>query len=98
LIGTKHDVLTELDELAELLSADAPAKDIAARVERIIRWLAEDVGHLHELVTTLGSAVQCDPTLKGVNVLVLESAANILATFNRAKRAADLYRNSAAGP
>ena len=40
LIGTRHDVISELFELEDLLEqAGASASEIASRLNRIIRWL-----------------------------------------------------------
>jgi hypothetical protein len=50
LIGTKHDIFTELAELDELVSAKASLSVIHLRVNRIVKWFREDTAQMHELV------------------------------------------------
>jgi len=89
LVSTKHDVIHELFELDELVASDRSASTIARYVERIAAWLGEEVIPMHELVMALDSARQKDPAHLGAYILVVESAANILVSFNRTKAAAD---------
>jgi len=94
LIGTKHDVISELFELDDLLRATPPSSsEIASRLNRIIRWLWEDVSRMHELVMALDSAKKQDPAFALAYVLVAESAANVLNAFNRTRAAADCVKN-----
>jgi hypothetical protein len=88
LVGTKHDILTEVDELDELLTSDATEEVIATRVERIVRWLGEDVARLHEDVEDLALARETDPGCTAACVLVTESAANIVRAFRDVRAAA----------
>lgn len=56
LIGTKHDVISGLFEIDDLLRpTGASSAEITSRLERIIRWLREDVSRMHELVMALDS-------------------------------------------
>lgn len=87
LIGTKHDILTEVDELAELLTDGASDEKVATRIERIVRWLGDDVMQLHDLVQALAAAQAQDATVGAACVLVTESAANIVRAFAQTKSA-----------
>jgi hypothetical protein len=89
LIGTKHDVITEYFELAELTESDAPTSATRRYVERIVRWLEEEVIRMDALVTDLNDAREKDPGHRLAFVLVAESAVNIIDAFNRTKVAAD---------
>lgn len=94
LIGTKHDIIHELFDLDELLRGGVDEDTIHSRIDRIRRWLFNDVSQMHELVTTLASAVERDPECGGAYILVAESATNILRPFKRAIAAADLLTNA----
>jgi len=94
LIGTKHDIIHELSELDDLRSDGATDERVALAVDRIIRWLGENIRQIHELVTTLEAAAQNDPACQSAYLLVVESALNILGPFNRAKAAADSIREA----
>ena len=89
LIGTKHDIITEVSELDELLaSAPSDAVKHAERVERIVRWLSDDMKELHGLVTALREAGDKNPDYGSALMLVMESATNILLTYNKVLDAA----------
>jgi len=60
----------------------------------ILRWLADDISQIHQLVTSLEAASLLDPECSSAYVLVAESAVNILNPFNRARAAADLLTNT----
>lgn len=87
------DISTELTEMAEFRLPDEAAK-VAARVERIHRWLGEDLPRLHELVSTLAAAADAETRFRAVEVLVTESAANVL----RAYAAVTIARDRCLGP
>jgi hypothetical protein len=89
LIGTKHDIFTELGELDDMLVESAPDADIAARVERIVRWLSDDLPAMHELVTALQAASDREPSYTAGCLLVTESAANILNAYALVRAAAE---------
>jgi hypothetical protein len=88
LIGTKHDILSEVEELHGRLGHDTSDAEVAKYIERIVRWLGDDVAHLDELVAALDAARQRDATATAACVLVTESAASILAAYARTKSAA----------
>lgn len=90
LIGTKHDVISALFELDNLLrQRGASSSEIASRLNRVIRWLQEGVLGMHEFVMALDSAKQRNPAVVPAYVLVAESAANILNAYNRMTEAVD---------
>jgi hypothetical protein len=88
LVGTKHDIMTEIGELDELLAGEPTQERMATYIERIVRWLGDDMKQMHELVTTLDAAAQRDERNGRAFVLVSESAINILLEFNKARVAA----------
>ena len=91
LVGTKHDITTEIDELDELLERQPSREEVARYVERIVRWLRDDMAQMHEVVTALDAAAQRDATYTRAFVLISESAANILSAFNETRAAADIW-------
>ncbi len=89
LIGTKHDIISELFELSEVSESSASTDEINKRVERIIRWLWETILEMNEVVQSLQTASETDAKFSIGWLLVAESANNILEPFNRASQAAD---------
>jgi hypothetical protein len=87
LIGTKHDILSEVDELDAVLAHGGSPEEIAKYRERIVRWLGEDVADLHELVLAVHAAEKRDPAFGTASVLITESAANIVRAFSDVKAA-----------
>ena len=95
LIGTKHDIITEVDELDELLGSEASASAINSRVNLIVEWLRDDITRMHQLVMALKSASKQDSECILAYVLVTESTTNILKAITRTKAAADSLRAEA---
>lgn len=89
MIGTKHDLITELFDLDELLATDAPDTAVGERVERMVQWARDDLLALHGLVVAIDDEATRDPQAITANILVMESAGSILQAFNRMQRAAD---------
>jgi hypothetical protein len=89
MVGTKHDIISELFEIDELLKSDAEPTIISSRLARSIRWLWEDISRLDQVVMTLRADSQKDRNYTLALILVEESAANILNAFSRAKAAVD---------
>lgn len=90
LVGTKHDVINEVHELAER-GDDAALETIRMRVERIVSWLGEDLPQLHAVVKGLEAAGATDPASNLAWFLVSESAVNVYRSVTRAREAADAY-------
>jgi hypothetical protein len=86
LVGTKHDIISELFKFDELRNSGAADSVLAERLDRMIRRLGEDVSKLHDLVLSLKTAHTSDPTLDTAYVLVIESATNILRSYENACR------------
>lgn len=89
MVGTKHDVISELFEIDELLKSKTDWAVVSSRIDRVIRWLWEGISKMHQVVMAL-----CEDRKKNENhtlalVLVQESAANIVNAFNCAKAAVD---------
>lgn len=85
LVGTKHDVFSELSELEEM-RADGQVADsvVRARFERIIDWLGSPLEPMHELVRAIEVLTQGGLAW----TLVAESATNIYEAFTRARDSA----------
>ncbi len=92
LVGTKHDVISDLFELDELLASKPQKSAIVSRVDRLERWLWEDITKMHVIVTALNSASTQDPKRGSAYLLVAESATNILNSFNHFTAAANSLR------
>jgi len=92
LIGTHDDIVSEVAELDALPTTTPGATEVGSYIERIVRWLSDDIAQLHELVLALEAANQRDASFGAAYVLVTESAANIVGMFNRAKAAAATAR------
>jgi hypothetical protein len=88
LVSTKHDVISELFAVDELLGSEAWASLIGSRVERIVQWFRDDLTRMHRLVIALESASKQDPECVSAYILVAESATNILHAFGRTRAAA----------
>lgn len=81
-IGTKHDVVHELDELRE-------SSNIEDRIRRIMSWLSEDMSKLNEQVRKLEALANSEDRFKLAYLLVAESGENILRSFVAAAESAD---------
>jgi hypothetical protein len=89
LIGTNFDIYTERTELSDILSSSQPdSAVVAAYVERIVKWLGEDIPKLTEIATALGDASRHNPNYMLASILIMESANNILTSFDRVLDAA----------
>ncbi len=81
-IGTKHDVIHELDELKE-------SSNIEDRIRRIMSWLGEDMVKLQEQVRRLEALATAEDRYRLAYLLVGESGGNILRSFVAAGESAD---------
>jgi hypothetical protein len=98
LIGTKHDLITELFDLDDLAATDATDAQVGERVERIMQWAFEDLRKLHEVVTALDEASkQNDLEFGSASLLVMESAGNILHAYQPMQTAADAVLRAVQG-
>jgi hypothetical protein len=93
LISTKHDVMTELFELADETQTDA--SKMPAKVQRILQWLSEPIGEMHQLLIDFQASSETNSRLFTTFILVAESATNILNAFNAVSMAADTVLNPA---
>jgi len=78
LIGSKHDLATEVAELEEAMTDDASLERISRRVKMIFEWIQDDVLSIHNSVTAVNDAVKCGTADASVAMLIMESAANLL--------------------
>ena len=98
LIGTKHDLITELFDLDDLVATQATDAEVGERVERIMQWAFEDLRKLHEVVTALDEASKRNDVEFGLaSMLVMESAGNILNAFHPTRAAADAVLRAVRG-
>lgn len=81
-IGTKHDVIHELDELKE-------SSNIDDRIRRIMRWLGEDVVKLQDQVRRLETLATSEDQYRLAYLLIGESGGKILRSFVAAGESAD---------
>lgn len=93
LIGTKHDIMTEVFELDESATNSAAGSDFP-QVQRIMRWIAEARGDIDQVVRSLQAKASENPKLFLVSLLVTESATNILNACDAAENAADSLRRA----
>ena len=61
LIGTKHDLITELFDLDDLVASDASDEQVGERVDRIVRWAHADLAKLCDVVAALDAESKRDP-------------------------------------
>lgn len=90
LVGTKHDVITELSDLEDLHLWPG-ADEIQNRVKRIMGWSAEELPKLHGLVQALQVGSSQDRGNGLAFLLVAESATNVLKAFSEMSDAAERY-------
>lgn len=83
LIGTKHDLITEIFELDEALGRGAGNVEVLRRINRMVQWTEEDALKMHEIVMALSEEAQKDVMNVGAHLLVSGSAVNILTPLNR---------------
>lgn len=83
-VGTKHDVIHELDELQE-------SSNIEDRIRRIMSWLGEDMVKLQEQVRRLEALATAEDRYRLAYLLVGESGGNILRSFVAAGESADRF-------
>ncbi len=78
LIGSKHDLVSEVTELEEAMCDDASLDRISRRVKMILGWIQDDASSIHQCVKAVNDAVECGTAPSIVDMLIMESAANIL--------------------
>lgn len=81
LVATKHDLVSELAEMEELLDSGTAASALRGRVERILGWMRDDITRMHELVTALDSGRRNHPAYALAYILVAESAVYVLEAY-----------------
>lgn len=94
LIGTKHDLITEVFELDERLEVGASNEEVMRRVDRMVRWAGDETRKMHEIVTALDAVGQKDVTKAAAYVLVSESAVNILKPLTQMRQLAAQLRDA----
>ena len=88
LIATKHDVLSKISELPEMLE-QADESKILENLDLILRCLWEAVQELHELTNALQAAAAEDPQYQSAFFLFAESFARIVEPFTSAQDACE---------
>jgi len=89
MVGTKHDVISGLFEIDDLLKSKTDWAVVSSRIDRLIRWLWEDISKMHQVVMALRQDSQKNQNHTLSLILVQESAASIISAFNCAKAAVD---------
>jgi hypothetical protein len=90
LVGTKHDVVSELYDLHDIERSAAPDV-IGQHIRRVVQMLVDDLTQLDAVVRSLESASGSDQRIVLAYLLVAESAANILQTVAIVMDAAERY-------
>ena len=83
LIGAKHDAFSELTEVSEALESGGSVTAAQQRLARIEAWLASDLRSIGPVVDALDGASLANPDCRLAYVLVAESMANVLGSFQR---------------
>jgi hypothetical protein len=96
LVGTKHDVISEMYDLHDL-ERTATQDVIGQRIKRILQMFVEDLTQLDAVVRSLESASGSDQRVGLAYLLVAESAANIFQSFEVVMDAAERYNAAANG-
>ena len=86
LIGTKHDLVSEIFELDERLESGASNVEVLRRIDRMVQWAGEDTLEMHEIVMALAADAQKDLMNIGAHLLVTESAVNILTPLHEMRQ------------
>ena len=73
--------------------AGASLESLSEKMNRVVRWLSEPIQEMHELMTQLQTLVQTDSRYALMFFLLVESATNILNTFNAVSVVADAAQN-----
>jgi hypothetical protein len=97
LVGTKHDLITALFDLTDLVATDASDGQIGERVERIKQWAREDIAMLVDIVTALEEESKQDPGVELTHMLLMESAGNILQAYQPMHTAAEAVLRAVRG-
>jgi hypothetical protein len=97
LIGTKHDLITELFDLDDLVATDATDEQVGQRVERIVQWAHADVAKLCDVVAALDADSKRDPDIEIAHTLVMESAANVLQAYRPMQTASEAVLRAVQG-
>ena len=88
LIGTKHDLVSEIFELDERLQDGASNEEVLRRIDRMVQWAGEDALKMHEIVMALDAELQKGVMDGGAFLLVSESAVNILTPLHEMRQLA----------
>lgn len=88
LIGTKHDLVTEIFELDEKLGSGAGNEEVLRRINRMVQWAGEDTLKMHEIVMALDAELERGVMDGGAYLLVSESAVNILRPLHEMRETA----------
>lgn len=89
LIGVRHDLIKELFDLDDRAAEGASDSEIVQRVQRLVSWAREDVTPIVELARRLDRSSSQDNEMVLANILLIESAGNIVNAFNAIQKAAD---------
>lgn len=97
LVGTKHDLITELFDLDDLVATDASDEQVGERVERIVRWAYEDIAKLVDVVAALDEESRRNPEVALAHMLVMGSAGNTLQAYQPMHSAAEAVLRAVRG-
>lgn len=89
-MSTKHDIISELSDLDELLDVSDSNAAIGSRTQRLVRLLEDDVHRVDAPVAALKAEAARDSAYQLAYTLVAKSAANVLDAYDALGRAAAL--------
>lgn len=93
LSATKHDVMSEIFELRDMLE-QGDENQVFQTIDLALRWLMETLQQLRGITDTLQTAVIENPDFRAAFILFAESFMNIVEPFTRAQAAVDLLRRN----
>mgnify|MGYP000928014002 FL=1 len=87
MIGLKHDTLSELTEVAEAFESGGNVTAAQERLARIEAWMGSELRRIGPVVGALDGASLAKPDCRLAYVLVAESMANVLTSFQQFRTA-----------
>jgi len=93
LSATKHDVMSEIFELRDLVE-QGDETQVMQTIDLTLSWMMEAVQQLREITDTLQTAAIENPEFRAAFILFAESFMNTVEPFTRAQKAADFLRRN----
>lgn len=88
-LGTRHDILSVLDEMDDRAGSGLTSTEILVNMKRVLAWIQDELTAFHPVVKALEIKSSQDPEVSTAYILVAESVTNILTAYNRARSLVD---------